>query len=109
MAGRFARALEDFGRYVIWNRRCEITVEWERSMGITTMSKRAKGRTGVEDHLRSGGDLFDLNLGLGLVTNGIWIRTQEDARVMNHFEGKDKLEVMESTGTFKSLLADVFD
>src|SRR5690554_2732379 len=95
IAGRFTRALEDFGCDVIWNRRYEITVEWERSLGITTMSKCAKGRTGVEDHLRSGGDLFDLNLGLGLVTNGIWIGTQVDARVVNHFEGKDKLEVME--------------
>ncbi|KAF9185646.1 hypothetical protein BGZ51_000365, partial [Haplosporangium sp. Z 767] len=33
MAGRFTRALEDFERDVIWNRRCEITVGWERSMG----------------------------------------------------------------------------
>ncbi|KAF9181904.1 hypothetical protein BGZ51_003857 [Haplosporangium sp. Z 767] len=109
MAGCFTRALEDFGCDVIWNRRCEITAEWERSMGITTMSKRAKGRTGVEGHLRSGGDLFDLNLGLGLVANGIWIGTQANARVMNHFEEKEELDVMESTGEFKFLSADVFD
>ena len=50
-----------------------------------------------------------MNLGLGLMINGIWIGTQADARVVNHFEGKDKLEVMESTRKFKSLLANVFD
>ncbi|KAF9375551.1 hypothetical protein CPC16_000666, partial [Podila verticillata] len=35
MAGKFVKALEEFGRTEIWGARCKTTVEWEKSMGIT--------------------------------------------------------------------------
>ena len=44
MVGRFVNAIEEFGRTEIWNKRCKVTVEWERDNGITSMSKRVRGR-----------------------------------------------------------------
>ncbi|KAF9994196.1 hypothetical protein BGZ80_007895, partial [Entomortierella chlamydospora] len=53
MVGRFVSAIEELGRTEIWNRRRELTVKWKRGNDITSMSKRAKGRTCVGGHRRS--------------------------------------------------------
>ncbi|KAF9367799.1 hypothetical protein BGX21_007055, partial [Mortierella sp. AD011] len=50
MVGRFVSAVEEFGRTEIWNKRCKVTVEWERENGITSMSKRVRGRNCVGRH-----------------------------------------------------------
>ncbi|KAG0099712.1 hypothetical protein BGZ93_006373 [Podila epicladia] len=60
MAAKFVKALEEFGRTELWGARCKTTVEWEKSVGITAVSKRAWGRTGVGEHLGSGSDFSDL-------------------------------------------------
>ena len=39
MADKFVEEIEEHGRVGIWKERCAITVEWEKSVGITTVSK----------------------------------------------------------------------
>ncbi|KAF9368479.1 hypothetical protein BGX21_006558, partial [Mortierella sp. AD011] len=53
MVGRFVSAVEEFGRTEIWNKRCKVTAEWERENGITSMSKRVRGRRGRHRPSRS--------------------------------------------------------
>ncbi|KAI7824322.1 hypothetical protein BC939DRAFT_502748 [Gamsiella multidivaricata] len=60
MVTKFVSRIEEFGRTKIWNKRCEDTVAWEKSVGITFMSKRAGGRNGDRGHQRSVGDFSDL-------------------------------------------------
>ena len=50
MANKFVEEIEEHGRVGIWNERCAITVEWEKYVGITTVSKRAQGSTHTEEH-----------------------------------------------------------
>ncbi|KAI7818938.1 hypothetical protein BC939DRAFT_506158 [Gamsiella multidivaricata] len=60
MVTKFVSRIEEFGRTKIWNKRCEDIVAWEKSVGITFMSKRAGGRNGDRRHQRSVGDFSDL-------------------------------------------------
>ncbi|KAF9169708.1 hypothetical protein BGX20_009937, partial [Mortierella sp. AD010] len=53
MAGRFVEMIEGIGKTEIWNKRCEVTIEWERGQGITTKKKR--DRTRQEDAQRQNG------------------------------------------------------
>ncbi|KAI8595253.1 hypothetical protein EDD21DRAFT_425183, partial [Dissophora ornata] len=58
IVGRFVEAVEEIGRTEIWNKRCKVTVEWEKSHGITATSKHAKERNCVEGHRRNGNDFM---------------------------------------------------
>ena len=94
-ATAFVSRLEEYGRTDLWNKRCEDTVAWEKSVGITAMSKRAGGRIGVAGHLRSGGDFSDLTRRRLLATDVREIRSKADGRVLEHFLGRVKLDMME--------------
>ncbi|KAF9303393.1 hypothetical protein BG003_002061, partial [Podila horticola] len=47
MAGKFIKSIEEFSQTELWGTRCKTTAEWEKSVGITAVSKRAWGCTGV--------------------------------------------------------------
>ncbi|KAF9271820.1 hypothetical protein BGZ74_005619, partial [Mortierella antarctica] len=88
MAGKFVAALEEFGRTELWGARCMATVEWEKSVGITAVSKRARGRTGVGDHLSSGSDFSDLNSRPRSASNNLEPMKLADDRVMQQYQGR---------------------
>jgi hypothetical protein len=46
MVGRFVKAIEEFGRTELWNKRCKFTVDWEKENGITSADKKAKAGSG---------------------------------------------------------------
>jgi ribonuclease HI len=46
MVGRFVKAIEEFGRNELWNKRCKFTVDWEKENGITSADKKAKAGSG---------------------------------------------------------------
>ncbi|KAF9377104.1 hypothetical protein BGX21_003280, partial [Mortierella sp. AD011] len=104
MATVFVAEIEEFGRTGIWNKRCEETVAWEKSVGITTMSKRARGRTGDEGHPRSGGDFSDLTRRRANAPNETDVKRAADERVCQHFLGRVKLGMMERLHGLKTNL-----
>ena len=106
MAGKFVKAIEEFGRTELWGARCKTTVEWEKSVGITAVSKRARGRTGVGEHLGSGSDFSDLTSRPRSGTDTLEIMLHADTRVLQQYQGILRLDVMERMGGFKSLLTD---
>ncbi|KAF9309448.1 hypothetical protein BG003_009766, partial [Podila horticola] len=95
MASKFVKALEEFGRTELWGARCKTTVEWEKSVGITAVSKRAQGRTGVGGHLGSGSDFSDLTSRPRTGTNTLEPMLYADNRVLKHYQGLLRLDVME--------------
>jgi len=97
MATKFVTRIEEFGRTELWNRRCEDTVAWEKEVGITTMSKRVRGRTGAEGHPRSGGDFSDLNRRRGNGPNVKDMVQEADGRVFKHLCGRLKLNMCPMT------------
>lgn len=95
MTTQFVAKLEEFGRAKIWNKRCEDTIAWEKSIGIAAMSKRARRRTGVEESFRSGGDFSDLSQRRQSTQIVAETKKNADQRVLRHFMGRLKLGIME--------------
>ncbi|KAF9382696.1 hypothetical protein CPB97_007010, partial [Podila verticillata] len=95
MAGKFVKALEEYGRTELWGARCKTTVEWEKSVGITAVSKRAQGRTGVGGHLGSGSDFSDLTSRPRSGTDTLELTLHADTRVLKQYQGLLRLDVME--------------
>ncbi|KAI9233593.1 MAG: hypothetical protein BYD32DRAFT_465206 [Podila humilis] len=106
MAGKFVKALEEFGRTELWGAQCTTTVEWEKSVGITAVSKRARGRTGVGEHLGSNSDFSDLASRPRSSTDTLELMLHADTRMLKQYQGRLRLDVMERMGGFKNLLAD---
>jgi hypothetical protein len=104
MATMFVSEIEDFGRTDIWNKRCEDTIAWEKSVGITIMSKRAGGRTGAEGHLRSGGDFSDLTQRQANALNRKDVKRTADERVCQQLRGQVKMGIMERLHGLKTNL-----
>ena len=107
MADRFITLIENYGRQGIWNVRCSKTVEWEKSVGITTVSKRARvGNPGtrVEGHGRSSGDYNSFYQDRWRVANAKHLYKIVDRRVLEAYQGKRTLNVMERTGAIKYFL-----
>ncbi|KAF9581685.1 hypothetical protein BGW38_001212 [Lunasporangiospora selenospora] len=104
MAARFMEVIEDYGRTQIWDQRCKTTVEWEKSIGITAVSKRAGRRNGSEDHQGSHGDFLDLNNPLRLKTDLKEAYGVTDETVLAYEMNKTKLNVIERLGSLKKVL-----
>ena len=104
MVGRFVKAIEELGRIEIWNRRCEVTVDWERENGITTMSKRVRGRNCVGQHRRSRSDSVGPNLRQRLATEEKEIRTEADNRIVQSYLKQSDLDVMERLDSCRFLM-----
>ncbi|ORZ14877.1 hypothetical protein BCR41DRAFT_396607 [Lobosporangium transversale] len=99
------RAIEEFGRTEIWNKRCKVTVEWEKTRGITATSKRARGGNCVGEHRRSSNDFLVPSLRQRQKLNVKEIYKIADNRVRDSYLGKTKLDVMEWLGGMKFLMA----
>ncbi|KAF9342051.1 hypothetical protein BGX26_008502, partial [Mortierella sp. AD094] len=95
MVGRFVKAIEEFGRTEIWNKRCKVTVDWERENEITSMSKRAKGRNCAEGHRRSGSNFIGSTLRHRPAAGVKDTRTEADERIVKSYLGQLDLNVME--------------
>ena len=104
MVGRFVKAIEDIGRKEIWNRRCKVTVDWEKAHGITAMSKRAGGRTCVGRHRRSSSDFMGPTLRQRRALDVKEICRVADERVKDSYLGRTQLNVMEQLGALKFLM-----
>jgi hypothetical protein len=106
MVGKFVRGIEEFGRTEIWNRRCEITIEWERENNITTMSKRARGRNCVEGHRRNRDDFIRSSFRSGLLTDEKELRKVADERLLESYLRRLDLNVMERLDSCKFLMTE---
>jgi len=104
MATSFVTYIEEFGRVGIWNKRCEDTAAWEKSVGITAMSKRVGERTGDGEHRRSCGDFSDLTRRRVTAPNRKDITRVADERVCGHFRGRLKMGIMERLHGLKTNL-----
>ncbi|KAF9308396.1 hypothetical protein BG003_011165, partial [Podila horticola] len=104
MAGKFVKSIEEFGGTELWGARCKTTVEREKCVGITTVSKRAWGYTGVGEHLGSSSDFYDLAFQQRSGTDTLELILNADDRVLKQYQGFLRLDVMERMGGFKSLL-----
>ncbi|KAF9317165.1 hypothetical protein BG003_001089, partial [Podila horticola] len=107
MASKFVKSIEEFGRTELWGAWRKTTVEWEKSVGITAVSKRAQGRTGVGEHLGSGSDFSDLTSRQRCGTDTLELMLNADDRVLKQYQDFLRLDVMERMGGFKSLLTDM--
>ncbi|KAF9342135.1 hypothetical protein BGX26_008261, partial [Mortierella sp. AD094] len=94
MAGRFVDMIEGIGKTEIWNKRCEVTIEWERGQRIT--SKKKRDRTRNEDGQRRNDSVF---MGHAQrhrrALDCVEISKEADRRVLEHYRGAMKLDVME--------------
>ncbi|KAG0055946.1 hypothetical protein BGZ83_006871 [Gryganskiella cystojenkinii] len=61
MMDKFVTNIENFGRMGIWNSRCQVTISWEKSVGIATESKRSRRSIRDREHGSSGGDASDFS------------------------------------------------
>jgi hypothetical protein len=104
MVTKFVTDVEEFGRTGIWNKRCEATVAWEKSIGITAMSKRARGHSGAEGRPSSGSDFSDLTRRQVLWPDVLESRKKADERVFKHFMGYTRLDIMERPQGLKTNL-----
>ena len=98
MVDKFVIEIEEHGRVGIWNERCEITVEWEKSVGIITVRKRAQSSTHVGRHDGSGsysGGLFQRQRST-LDMKGI--HRVADSRVLEAYLGQIHLHMIERRG-----------
>ncbi|KAF8963192.1 hypothetical protein BGZ46_001035 [Entomortierella lignicola] len=100
MAGRFVETIEGIGKSEIWKRRCEITIEWEREQGITTKDKRSRPRNDGE-HRRNADDFMGQTLRHRHALDTLEIRKEADRRLLGHYQGSHKLDLMESLGSIK--------
>lgn len=111
MAARFVGMVEDFGRVQIWNARCEATIDWEKSIGITPASKRKPGSGGTGDptvgnRVRQWGfapDGSQERVSSQLTAD--WKRSA-DERLLLKYLGQDCLSEVERTGRLVSLLVE---
>ena len=107
MADRFISGIEDYGRAGIWNARCSKTIEWEKSVGITAVSKRTRLEnpgTRVVGHGRSRSDYNSFNQDRSRVTNVKELYKIADDRIKQAYLGSMTLDVMERTGAIKYFL-----
>ncbi|KAG0021238.1 hypothetical protein BGZ80_002806 [Entomortierella chlamydospora] len=96
MVGRFVGAIDELGRTEIWNRRCELTVEWERENDIFPMRKRAKGHTCVGGLRRSRSDFIARSSHRPrLATDARDTRKEADERLVQSYLRQLDLNVME--------------
>lgn len=101
MAGRMVQRIEKFGREEIWGERCKLTVEWERTQGITLRMK--KGGTIL------GGSALGFPATQAVST---WTREgakEADERVQGNLLGKISLFEMERSTRMMNLLRDNLD
>jgi hypothetical protein len=98
MVSSFVQNIEEFGRTEIWNKRCKVTVDWEREHGITAVSKRARGRNCVGEHRRSNSNFMGSTLRQRSALDAKEISDRADDRVRRHYEGRLRLDVMERLG-----------
>jgi hypothetical protein len=98
MVDKFVTEIEEYGRVGIWNERCEITVEWEKSVGITTVSKRAQGSTRVEGHESSSRVFTDSFQRQRSTLDVKEIHGVADSRVLEAYQGRTRLHMMERRG-----------
>ncbi|KAG0331042.1 hypothetical protein BG005_005924, partial [Podila minutissima] len=92
MAAKFVKAIEEFGRTELWGARCKTTVEWEKSVGITAVSKRARERTGVGGHLGSSSDFSDLTSRPRSSTDTLGLMLCADTRMLKQYQGRLRLD-----------------
>jgi hypothetical protein len=104
MAGRFVSAIEEAGRTEIWNKRCKVTVDWEKAHGISAMSKRAGRRNCAEGHRRSSIDFMGPTLRPRRALNVKESHRVADDRVRDSYLGRVQLDVMERLGGMKFLM-----
>lgn len=104
MAGRFIKAIENIGRVQLWNVRCKITVEWEKENGITSMSKRAKGRNCVGEHNSSRSGFIDLSLRQRSAAEVTVTRKEADERLLKSYLKTLHLNVMERLDSCKFMM-----
>jgi hypothetical protein len=100
MAGRFVEMIEGIGKKDIWNKRCEVTIAWEREQGITTKKKRDRTRNEGEQRRNDGGFMGHTQRhrrALDIEEIG----KEADRRVLEHYRGALKLDVMERLGGVK--------
>ena len=91
MADKFVEEIEENGRVGIWNERCAITVEWEKYVGITTVSKRAQGSTHVEEHESSSRVFTDSFQRQRSTLDVMEIHSVADSRVLKTYLGQTRL------------------
>ncbi len=107
MTDRFITLIEEYGRQGIWKPRCKKTVEWEKSVGITAVSKRArpeKPGTRAEGRGRSSSDYNSFDQNRFAVTRVKEIFKTADKRVLSTYLGTETLSVMERPGGVKYFL-----
>ncbi|KFH74139.1 hypothetical protein MVEG_01352 [Podila verticillata NRRL 6337] len=90
MVDRFAMSIEEFGRTEIWNRRCDATIAWERTIDITARDKKAKSC--------SGNDAFNEEPRYCLRPTEEAIDRTADMSVQQSYLGQRHLHVMEREG-----------
>ena len=107
MADNFIKHIEDYGRTGLWNPRCKKTVDWEKTVGITAVSKRARPErpgTRVEERGGSSSDYNSFDRNAANATRAKTILKTADNRVLEAYLGKVTLNVMERTGGVKYIL-----
>ncbi|KAI7822223.1 hypothetical protein BC939DRAFT_503999 [Gamsiella multidivaricata] len=104
MVARFVRAIEELGRTGIWNRRCKVTVDWERERGITSVSKRARGRTCGGGHNRSRSNFMGSAHSQRPARDMDEIRAEADRRLVQGLCQQLELTLMERLGGCKFLM-----
>ena len=107
MADKFMKNIEDYGRTGLWNPRCKKTVDWEKTVGITAVSKRARPErpgTRVGEHGGSSSDYNSFDQNAANATRVKTILKTADKRVLQACQGKVELNIMERTGGVKYIL-----
>ena len=95
-ATKFVSQIEEIGRTEVWGKRCEDTIAWEKTVGITARDKRPLERRGVRpEERRRTGDFSDLRQHRRPTVAREDINSEADRRVLLHYQGKRKLDVME--------------
>ena len=104
MVGRFVKAIEELGRTKIWNKRCKVTVDWERENGITSMSKRVGERNCDGRHRRSRRNFIVSTLIHGQAIEVKDTRTEADERLVKSYLRHLDPDVMERLDSCKFLM-----
>ena len=107
MADRFIKGIEDYGRTGIWNPRCKKTVDWEKSIGVTGVSKRTRPKepgTRAGGHGGSNSNFGNFNRDRFDVTRMKRLYRAADKDVLDAYQGKRVLNAMERTGGVKYFL-----
>lgn len=102
MTGKFVKAFKEFSWTEFWGAQCKTIVEWKKSAGITTVSERVQGCTGVGGHYGSSSDFSDFASRPWSGTDTLELMLHADNHVLKQYQGPLQLGVMEHTGGFKS-------